>query len=432
MTGHGIWNKQIPTMLGLGLIIIGLSITTFLTSRQTFFQTNAESDMQPQKVRITNITDNAFTVSYETKSNVSGYVNFGINNSLGQTAFDEKDVSQKLQGHTIHSIALKNLSPLTKYYFSIISGGNTYLDNNQNFEAITAVAISDSSLTNVVSGKIILPNASAPNEAIVYVTNDNSQVLSTLVSSDGTFKINLKHLLNSDFSKLTDLSADSVIQILVLGDGLTSNALVYYSQTNNIPVITLSNNYDFRFKGQTNTNLPITSESFPTLSSTSSSKTKVIQILTPGKNQTFSNQSPVLKGKGAPNQKMQITIHSQQQINATVNTDSNGNWSYQPQTPLSVGTHTITVTAKDSSGTINTITQAFTVNSATTSSAPIAAIKSKNPTPTVIAVAYSSKPVDPKQISPTTGNTSIITAGITGLLITVVGGFIFLLSRKGI
>jgi hypothetical protein len=432
MMHHGFWNKQIPTMLGLGLIIIGLSITTFLTNRQTISQTSAESNIQPQKVRITNITDNAFTVSYETDSNVSGYVNFGPNNSLGQTAFDEKDFSQKLQGHTIHSVTLKNLNPLTKYYFSIISDGNTYLNNNQNFETLTATAISDSSSESVISGKIILPNSNAPSEAIVYVTSDTSQVLSTQTSSDGTYKVNLKHLLNSDFSKLADLSANPVIKMLVYGDGLSSNALLYYSQINNIPVITLSNNYDFRIKDQVNSNPLVAPQSFSALTSTSSSKTKGIQILTPGINQTFSNQKPVLKGKGNPNQKIQITIHSQQQIQTTVSTDTNGNWSYQPKNPLSKGSHTITVTAKDSSGVLKTITQTFTVVNSTTSSTPTAVINPKTATPTIIATAYSSKPIDPKQVSPTTGNTSIVTAGITGLLITVVGGFIFLLSRKGI
>jgi hypothetical protein len=220
--------------------------------------------------------------------------------------------------------------------------------------------------------------------------------------------------------------------MLIIGDGLTSNALLYYSQINNIPVITLSNNYDFRIKDQVNSNPPVAPQSFPTISSTSSSKTKGIQILTPGINQTFSNQKPVLNGKGNSNQKIQITIHSQQQIQATVNTDTNGNWSSQPQTPLSVGSHTITVTAKDSSGVIKTITQTFTINNSTTSSTPTPVINTKTPTPTVIATAYSSKPIDPRQVSPATGNTSILTAGITGLLITVVGGFIFLLSRKGI
>jgi len=45
---HKFWNKEIPTMLGLGLIVIGLSVTTFLTGKQTFFQTGAQGNNLPQ------------------------------------------------------------------------------------------------------------------------------------------------------------------------------------------------------------------------------------------------------------------------------------------------------------------------------------------------------------------------------------------------
>ena len=161
MMHHKFWNKQIPTVLGLGFIIIGLSVTTFLTNKQTVFQSGAQESKQPQEVRITNITDNSFTVSYKTGGQISGYVNFGLSSALGQTAFDEKDVSQKLQNHTLHSIALKNLSPSTKYYFSIISGGDIYLNNNQDFEVTTAETIPGAPTTIEISGRTILPNAQA-------------------------------------------------------------------------------------------------------------------------------------------------------------------------------------------------------------------------------------------------------------------------------
>lgn len=422
-----LWDKKIPTVLGMVIIIIGLSITTFLTNKQTFFQTGAQENKQPQEVRITNITDGSFTVSYRTADPTSGYINYGISNSLEQTAFDEKDLSRKLQNHTIHSITLKNLSPQTKYYFSIISDGDTYLSNNKNFEVTTASSFSYSSSVDTMSGKIILPDARIPSEAIVYVTSDNSQVLSSLVSDDGIYTIDLGHLLSPDLSKYTDLSKNSVMQILILGNTLTSNVTFYYSQRTNIPIITLSNNYDFRFQEQKKSSPSAALGSFPIINITSSSKSKGLQILTPGKNQVFSNQKPVLKGEGVPNQNIQILIHSQEQMQATITTDANGNWSFQPNTPLSAGTHTITVTAKDSSGLVRTITQSFIV---------YAAESSPTPTPTVILLNTSStnsaSPTVSQKPLPATGNTSIITAGIAGLLISFIGGLIFLLSNKGI
>ncbi len=418
-------NKRIPTLLGLIIIIFGLSVTTLLTNKATFLQSNATENKQPQDVRITNISDNSFTVSYTTVSMESGFVKYGSTGSLDQTAFDDKDTTQKLQTHIVHSITLNNLNPDTKYYFSINSGGETYLDNNNNFEITTAANTFNATSNSPVSGRVMLANSNPPKEAIVYITVDNSQVLSTLVNTDGTYKIDLQHLLNFNLSNTLSLTRDSVIKMLVAGDSLSSNVTLNYYQSADVPVITLSNNYDFREGNQQTASPSAALEGFP-MQNITSSKSNSISILSPSKDQVISTQQPVLKGQATPNQNLQITIHSQQVVKANVITDSSGNWSYQPTTPLDPGTHTITVTGKDSKGILRTITESFTVYAAENSSTATAAIETPTNTPTTVTAQ------NKKQTLITTNNTSIITAIIVGLIITFVGGFIFLLSRKGI
>lgn len=422
-------DKKIPTALGMTLIIMGLSITTLLTNRQTVFQIGAQVNTQPQEVRITNLSDTSFTITYTTISPTSGFVNYGLDKSLGQTSFDEKDAFKKLQNHTVHSIRLNSLSPSTKYYFSIKSGDETYLNNNQHFEVKTAPTFDISSLSDSISGKIILPDSSPPKEAIVYIKSDNTQALSTLVSNDGSYKINLNNLLNASLTSPLALSNNSTLQILVLGDSLTSSASIYYFQKDTMPTITLTNNYDFRENLEKTSSNSATPNGFPSFKNASLVKpvNKNLEILTPKENQTVNSQTPDLKGTALPNQDIQITIHSKELIETSVTTDANGNWSYQPTTSLEPGVHTITVSAKDSTGKIKTIAQTFTVDGSLPTPTPTI-----TPTPSIDYENSTTSAVITKQPLPIAGNTSIIAAAVAGLLISITGGFIFLLSHKGI
>lgn len=420
-------DKRIPTVLGMILIIAGLSITTFLTNQQTIFQVGAQANTQPQEVRISNITDNSFTISYTTNTPTSGYVNYGQDNSLNQTSFDETASSQKLDNHTLHVFTLTNLSPKTKYYFVITSGQDKYLDNGKNFEVTTAPSLADSNMSEKISGKVILPNSNPPKEAIVYLTVNGAQTLSAIVGKNGTYNIKLNHLLSQNLSSLENLSKNTELKILILGDTLKSSAIFYFHQLENMPLITLSNNYDFRYKYEKVSSTSAVLNNFPTISALTETATKddSLRIITPESNQTLKSQKPKIEGTALPNQKVVILIHSQQQIETTVTTDSNGNWSYQPTTNLEPGTHTITVSTTNSSGIIDTITKTFTVYAQETTP-----ILTSSPTATLISDITAISPKPTLQPLPVTGNTSIIAAGIVGLLISVTGGLIFFLSRK--
>ena len=150
--------------------------------------------------------------------------------------------------------------------------------------------------------------------------------------------------------------------MLAQGDQLTSNVVLSKDQINPVPTITLSNDYDF-----TTTSTPVASssaniQSFPSFSSSEAlSKDQTPQILTPEKDQSFTDQQPEFKGTAVANETIQITIHSDAKIQTQVKADASGNWTYRPSTELSPGNHTITIIAKDASGVVKTITQSFVV-----------------------------------------------------------------------
>lgn len=460
------WDKRIPTLFGILLITLGVGITTFLVNQGVLFKSNASLTDQPQNVRITNITGSSFSVSYETESKIIGSLNYGETQTLGKSALDDRDQQTgNLTSYNIHTITVRNLNPQKKYFFSITSGQETYINNSQPFEVTTGQNLSESPPNqDPISGKILLPNGSPPKEAILYVTADNSQVISTLVKSDGSYILPLNSLRANDLSSYYNFPLNGNVKMLIFGDLLTSNVLVSLNQTRPIPTIMLSKDYDFRQSQSPVSALPGGSENFPSFTSTSSA----VQILIPKKDQTLTDQQPLFKGTSAPDQSVKIIIHSDQAIQTTVKADQNGNWSYRPTSTLSPGTHTITIQAMDTSGILKTITQSFVVYASGQQINPPPSgtptpTPTKVPTPTMaltvtkilptataiptinivpsVTLVPSVTQIQTKSgliISPTqkplppTGNPSIMTAGIVGAVITLVGGLLFLLTRGGI
>lgn len=445
------WDKRIPTLFGLFIITISIGITTILVNKETLLQTKATPTQQPQNVRITNVTDNSFSVSYITADKISGSLNYGKDKTLGQSALDEKDKQ-------IHSITVNSLTPLTKYYFTITSGQDTYLNNNQPFEINTAQAILALPTNNdKITGKIILPNGLPPKEGIIYITTDNSAVISQTLKLDGVYEIPLSLIRTGDLSSYYDFNSNSVIKILVYGDTLISNVFFSKNQENSIPTITLSKDYDFRTSEIPQASISADQINFPSFTSTSSAtQKKNPQILTPKKDQGFTDEQPLFKGTALPNQNVEIIIHSTEQIQTQITTDNNGNWSFRPSNPLSPGPHTITIVSKDASGILKNITQSFVVYASGTQVSQSATPSSTlTPTPTVkpaliptltptILPSLTITPIPTEILSPTpystysgkilppTGNPSIITIGIVGIIMSLIGSLLFLLARKGI
>lgn len=465
------WDKRIPTLLGIFLITIGVAVTTLLVKQGALFQTKASPSEQPQNVRISNITDNSFTVSYATDDKVIGSINFGKTAALGQSGLDDRDQqSGSLNIFNLHNITVRNLSPTTRYLFTITSGKDTYMNNSNPFEVTTGSSISESPTTQEpMSGKIILPDGSSPKESLVYVTAENSQVVSVLSKSDGTYILPLNAVRTADFSSYYDFSGGNNLKILAIGNSLTSNAILTINQIHPVPTITLSSNYDFTLNQVPVATGSPTTQSFPSFSSDSASGSaqNSPQIITPEKDQSFTDQQPLFKGKAVPNESVEITIHSDT-AKATVTTDKNGNWSYRPSSALPPGNHTITITTKNSSGILKTITQSFVVFAAGTQvseSATPSATKTPTPTPTkkpsvtltptftptptqVVIAAVSDTPTPilsetptptdtltsltptpTKKLLPATGNASIMTAGLIGIVISVIGALLFLMTR---
>lgn len=430
-----LFNKRIPTIFGIGIIVLGIVLTTVIVRIQTNLRSSAGSSEEPQNVKITNLSDSSFTITYQTDAVTIGSVNYGQSKELGNTQLEDLPKN-------VHSLTAEKLSPDTKYYLVVISGQNTFLDNGVPFEISTGPSISSpsaksdlaSATETIIKGKVIFPDGNVPNEALVYLSTDNSQLMSTTITKNGEFNFSLKELRTDDFSSYFNINETAVFKIFATNGSLQSTALASLTQAKSIPTITLSNDYDF-----TQESSPIASKSgessgFPSISPGKSSK---LEILTPKKNQTFTDQKPQFRGTSLPNETVEIIIHSDENIQTRVTADGLGNWTYRPKAVLSPGAHTITIKTRDSEGILTTIMQSFTVfaqgsqvsESATPSATPTQQITASTPTPTPTPFpSIASQPIESKGGLPPTGSSSVLLI-IGGIISTISGIALFLLTR---
>ncbi len=446
-----LWKTQIPTIAGILLIIAGIAVTTLITQKGVPFISNASPSETPQNIRVTNITDASFTVSYKTAGSVLGSISYGtIGTILNNTALSD------IKEQTLHAISVKNLSPSTLYFFRITSGQSAYLDSGKPFTVTTGPKITDIPPANPkVSGTVLFQSNDAKH-ALVYVTTANAQVLSTDVKPDGSFSLLLNTLRTNDLQSYLPLSASIPLTLLITGDNTQSQVTILPGQVSAVPSILLSQSYDF-----TASNNPISTPSaiagFP-LFSTSPSEIASPQILTPTKDEGFTDHKPQFSGTASPSAQVTIEIHSYEQIQTQVQANKNGTWTYRPQTALSPGNHTITITSRDQFGILKTITQNFVVyaegsqvgQSATPSATLTPSItNAPTPLPTSILSPTLIPTVTPSVTSviPTTilfptpphtssqmpnpGNSVALYAGIPAFIATSFGIFLLLRSRGG-
>lgn len=260
-------DKKIPTLVGLLLIILGIGGTTFLVRSGTLFEIMATPQQDPKGVLITNISDSSFTVSYLTDDQVIGTLNWGEKGDLGNVALDDRDqLSQKVNKHKVHSITVRGLEPKTIYYFQITSGDKNYKDNDSFYEVRTGSTIQkDPSQQNPLTGKVIGPNGNIPLEGLVIVSLSNSQKLSTYLKNDGTYTVPLNTLRNKSLSDYLELFENSIINIEVISEDLFSSVSISASEISPVPLITLSNSYDFSTSQQKTEEESPPAAAFPTL-----------------------------------------------------------------------------------------------------------------------------------------------------------------------
>ncbi len=475
-------SKKIPGLLGLFVVVLGLGITIYLAQKTTNFFGRAAPSETPNTIRITNISDTSFTLTYQTDASYVGTMTMGADAQDIQVILDDRDqTSGTPKPYALHSITAKNLKPSTSYSFSILSGNTVFLNNGQKFLVTTARSLSASpSVQTPLAGKIRSLGTTPLNEVLVFATASNGQTLSTLIDPSGLYVLPVNTMRTKDLASYLSITNTTNFELLVTSPTETAHVTISALASNPVPDVLLGQSYDFTISAN-----PIASSSaaggFPAFSLDQKLKATP-QILSPAKdNQGFTDAQPLFKGTALPNEDVTITIHSGEIITTKVTADTSGNWSFRPSSPLSPGQHTITISTTNASGIIQTIQKSFTVYAAGSqvdqSATPSATMTQATPTPTpkatptpiqsgptprpsvstgvqpsptptrkptatptLIPTVPTTKggitestptPIKPRPTLPPTGSNATIVVGLTGIATTLVGMMVFFLTRGG-
>lgn len=423
-------NLKIPTIIGVIILAIGMISGIYLVNSSQQFKLSANIEASPKNVRVSNITDSGFTVSWTTEVESNGFVKWGsTESSLSKVALEE--TSEK---SLVHTANIAGANSGSQVFFKINSNSKDYDNNGVAWTSKTYTQKINTNNSLIASGMILKQDGSSPAKALVYLTV-NGVILSGITSDEGSFVIPISMYLEN----VPDTTAIEIIVNASLAG--TAQGVVYPKFAKAMPTMILDKTYDFRSLTDSDTNVaPQSSVSIPE-SVEISSRFEIEKVNTPApastvtiesidNNEIINTTDPEFFGKGPQNTSIEISVESELQ-EAAVSTDSKGRWTWNPPKDLEVGTHKITVKWRDANGVLRTITRNFEVAASegpafesTPSATPLTQI---SPTPTASSSSTpkatslsSSTPSATAPATPETGNYM----PTVGLLIMTIGIFL--------
>ncbi len=221
-TRSGFLQKQIPTLVGVVVLVAAMVAGLFMFSEGTgVFAPRATPQTTPKQVKITNIADKAFTISFYTDEATAGFIKYGTTDTdLGSQASDDRDqLSGTVGKYTLHHVTLKGLKPNTQYYFTLGTGSGVVYDNNGSpFTVKTTAEVSGPPpVANTIYGTVTNAGGTAAEGSVVYLAIDGVNELSALVKSSGSWAIPLANARMKADGGYANLKDDATLNIFVQG-----------------------------------------------------------------------------------------------------------------------------------------------------------------------------------------------------------------------
>ncbi len=459
-----LWQKQIPTILGVSVLVIALVIGTVAFTLQggpSVFAPRASSEETPKKVKVTNVSDTSFTVSFFTDGKTAGFVKYGAEDkNLKSQASDDRDqLTGNISQYNMHHITVRGLQPATTYFYVLGTGSNKEIfDNNGTpFKITTAKKAGSPPAAKTAYGTVLEASGGPAEGAVVYLTVEGAGEMSSLVKNSGSWAIPLSTARTPDGSNYAKFSDDQTINITVQGSSANNTttltttvgksqpvAAINLTGSSQVAVASASAEID-----ETNTTgsvasgsselepatdklvAPLVATSSPvatgssSLSSLSSLTTSTssavatassVVDLTKDENKPIvvTTDQPTIIGKAPANIQITIEVHSETAINQTLTTDSNGAFELDIAAlskNLEPGEHTITISYVDpATGQMVTEERTFTV-AENASAQKLALATSPSPSPKASSGPYGTG--NPYPISTSSSQTSTSSSRIS-------------------
>lgn len=355
------------TVLLFGFLIIAVSAVKI----PQLLRPRAAPEIQPKNVRVTNITENSFTVSWLTETKVTAAIKYGVTtDAMDQTALEDNGGGL----YSLHYITVRPSKPQKTYYFIIQSGDRRFDDSSRPFSVNTAPVLATPPPPQSIYGSILSDSdeKSPPERIIVFVDIPEASPLSGLANpQSGNWALSISTARTRDLNQYIQVDDSTVLTIYAeAGSAGSAAATVKLGQAAPVPSMGLGQTYQFEklstaAESKTSAELELTA---------AVTETGVAPGLVPpeiklsvdnlSEGQTLTDSTPTFAGSAPPNSTISISVKSKL-IAADIKVGANGQWSWTPPADLPPGAHAITITYTDESGKIHTETKKFLVQGPT-------------------------------------------------------------------
>jgi hypothetical protein len=340
--------KKIPTIVGI-LLVLGIVGGLFLVKNGTAFFSRASKEVFPQEVKITNITDSSFTVSWVTQKEAIGYVE--VEETSPKTHLDNRDATDNLGKYTTHYVEVKNLDSEKKYSFTIYSEGKEFRNEGRSYSVTTAGLVSgEPEKANLASGKIVTSTDEPANGSIVYVDISQISPLSALVTEKGNWVIPLARAYSEDLIGRANYVEGEIKEIINVDGGEMGNAsaVVYTNNDDPVPLIKLGGDYDFTtnadnavFENEEIVQPGVGGSRLQTPENVEVEKG--FKIISPNDGETINTSRPQIFGEGPQGGRLKINLESPVEYEAELEIGPDNQWQWVPPEDLTPGPHTLKV-----------------------------------------------------------------------------------------
>lgn len=445
--------KRIPTLIGLLLIVAGIFGYFYFFQGKT---AKVSSEIVPSSVKITNIADNKFSVSWTTKIATVGSVEYGVvGDKITTKASDDRDLSD-VGSYATHHVTIGGLQPDTQYAFRVLSGEKTTrFDNNGSpYTATTGPVISNTPVSVNFYGDLMAGSSQPAGGALVYMTLPNGATNSTLSSDDGNYTFTLSTMRDSSFQDYVMYDPSATIASLLIDDSKTQTiSNVSLANSTPVPTLTLGNDEDFLALAQVadiaqvepaipageGTQEVVASEEVAEVPSIfnveplsgaeiNAVTSQSLTILNPkDEGEILSTLRPEFRGTGPAGTTLSIALTGQKAISDTADIAADKTWSWSPAVDLKVGKQKITISYIATSGATEKLEREFSVSTSTSSLDPaFVASPSASTKATASASIKASSSPSPREAMPATDSGVPVTGVIENTLLTAALGIVIM------
>ncbi len=392
-------NRKIPTVVGLLILIGGLIAGVVLVNRGTSLQSKAGPTESPKNIKITNRGSSTASISWTTDVPMTGYIKYSEDPAkINIPAGDVRDqISGTSQSYTNHYVNISGISANKTYYFVIGSGSETYNDNGKPYQFRTLANVS-SPAEDVAYGKVINPDNSPVNGAIVFLDIESAETLSAITKNDGGWRINLSTARTADGKIVAVDPKNTTLSIFVqAGSSGTATAITNTEKAKPTTDIVLGKNQSFVEADLALNNLldPASATRSGTFELTESQlsspvsgtqSTGAVTFINPAiEGELIATSSPEFKLKLATGSGLILKVGDQ--ISEILEMSEGGEYVWSPELSLERGLNTLLVEYIDSNNEKKELSRTFNVLAVGDISGLPAFVATPSATPTEIVLA---------------------------------------------